>query len=107
VNRTKIGSEWDDVRSLLFQLRKVSEAHFKRCGGWSIHDQICHTHSEVSELYELIRKRHLPTREEMLEEIWDVVFSAITNAHVLGFSDEELLQGMISTLRKIQSRVNR
>jgi len=99
-----LGSEWDDIRSLLFQARKVSEAHFKRHGSkWTLWEQLNHVHSEVSELYEGLRRNK--GDGNVLEEIWDVFFSVITVGHLMEFTDEELLQGMVTTLRKIQERV--
>ena len=79
----------------------------KHGGKWSINEQINHTHSEVSELYESLRSTRLGdhSHEHVLEEICDVIYSALTNAHILNYTDEEILEGLVKTLRKIQKRV--
>jgi len=99
------------VRELLKELRKVSEARIARHGRrWNIYEQICHNHSEVSELYRALRHAgkdvltfHI-TLEVLAGEIWDIVFSAITNGHILKLSDDDLLLEAGHTLRKIKRR---
>ena len=72
-----------------------------------------HAHSEVSELYELLRawnKSELQKLSEeqkrrmALNEICDIIYSAITCTHILKFSDDEILDGLLRTLEKIQKR---
>ena len=101
-----------EVRLILRILREVSDRHFKRHRRiWTVYEQLNHTHSEVSELYEALRStwKEDSGRESivkhLVEEIWDIVFSALTNAHVLGITDHELLEGLDGTLEKIAGRV--
>ena len=97
----------------LGDLRRVSNAHFikyeMRTGRktWSIYEQILHTQSEVSELYEALRPVSYDRNvlNHIIVEIWDIVFSAITNAHVIGLSDDFIFEGMLRTLRKIERRM--
>jgi len=90
------------VEEFLAELRRVSEAHFKRSGRWTVWEQIGHTHSEVSELWERLTQDTTPVFR--LIEIWDIVFSAITNAHLLDYTDEQILGGLALTLNKIKHR---
>lgn len=110
-----LGPEWDGLRSWLFQLRKVTQArlkHRRRTGKkpWPITDQLCHMHSEVTEVYEAYRSceglehRLWMMKRHFLEELSDCIYSAFTTAHLLKFTDEEILEGLIATLRKIQGR---
>lgn len=95
--------EWDGLISFLFQCRRVTEGHIKKSGhSWSIQDQICHVHSEASEVYTAVRKAEGFDRE--LEEIADCIFSSITLAHIGGYTDEELLDALIKKLRIIEKR---
>lgn len=87
----------------LKELRKNSDFYFKKFGKWDLNTQLLHTHSEVSELYEGLRKGR--GHENFLEEIWDIVFSALTNAHVVGFSDKQILEAMNKCLDKVQIRI--
>ena len=97
--------EWT-VKDLLLALRQVSNAHVKNVGTtldkWSIWEQIAHTHSEVSELYDKVKQGATPYF--VMEEIFDIVFSGIVNGHVLGYSDEQLIVGLETTLDKIRRR---
>jgi len=95
------------VSELLDELRKVSKAHMKRHKGkWSIEDQLCHTHSEVSEVYRAYQKgtAFFVLKQAIIDEIFDVCFSAITCAHLLKFDDSDLLLGLHHTLNKIKRR---
>jgi len=114
---------------LMDRLRGVHEYHLivyrKKHDGqvWDINAQLNHIHSEVSEVYELIRGKHhgkpiefppeMKTEEEkmdyikhlMILELWDVVFSAVAGMEMLEELDLALLQKMEITLRKIEHRV--
>jgi NTP pyrophosphatase (non-canonical NTP hydrolase) len=96
------------IREVLETLRKVTLKHFEKSGRkWTVYEQLNHTHSEVSELYETLRGKHRdPNVENIVEEIWDIVFSALTNSHVLDISDERLLDGLGRTFEKIKGRVS-
>jgi len=94
------------VKELLESLRQVSNAHVAKAGirldQWSIWEQIVHTHSEVSELYKAVKVDATPVF--VLEEIFDIVFSAIANGHVLGYTDQQLFAGLEMTLQKVRRR---
>ena len=100
----------------LEKCRQVSLAHFAMRGGhlWSIGNQLLHVHSEVTEFYELLRawnKSELQKLSEeqkrrmALNEICDIIYSAITCTHIMKFSDDEILDGLLRTLKRIQKRV--
>jgi len=93
--------EWT-VKKLLEELRKVSNSDFHKSGKWTIWEQIGHTHSEVSELFQAVTQDDPPF--SVLMEIWDIAFSAITNAHVLGYKDSQLIGGLEMTMDKIKHR---
>ena len=87
----------------LRRLRLVSEEHFRRHGGkWSTGEQIAHTHSEVSELYDAIKKKG---PDDIAGECWDVFFSAVTNLHIIGMNDVDIAAAGVKTLRKIEERM--
>ena len=110
-----------ELLGILMRLRRVSDISFEdykkknnKQHIWSVYEQLNHTHSEVSEAYDVLRRpeNYLTadyTEEDMkikfCEELWDVVFSALTNAHVGGVSDYDLKRSFFSTLEKIEKRV--
>jgi hypothetical protein len=119
-------SEWKNLYPWLLELRQVSEANFKRWRKergeqdigrpewrmhWSIHEQLNHMHSEVSEIYKAIRvceeKEHrlFFAKRHIIDEISDCIYSSITAAHILGYNDEEILKGLSKCLKKIQNRL--
>ena len=87
----------------LQRCRRVTVAHMSKKGSWTIFEQICHAHSEVSEVYQALRK--FEGRPRYLEEICDSVYASLTMAHVAGFSESELIGGIQHTLEKIERRV--
>ena len=90
------------VEYWLYRCRKVTEGHIEREGIWGLNDQIAHSNSEVSEVYQA--KRHNEGNARILEEICDSVLSSITMAHVTGFTDSQVMQAMEETLQKIERR---
>ena len=91
------------VEYWLYRCRKVTEGHIEREGIWGLNDQIAHSHSEVSEVYQAVR--HGESGERILEEICDSIYAAVTMAHIAGFSDKALMDEMETVLRKIEGRV--
>jgi len=83
--------------------RSATEEFQRQAGMWSSAAQMNHTSSEVRELKEALRKGE-PT-ERIAEEIWDIVFSALTNAHVLEISDEELISAFNHVVNKLRERM--
>lgn len=110
-----------DVQSLLIELRWVHNKHIKRFkertgkDSWSVWEQLLHVQSEVSEVYTALRKgpppetiitpENNPWRDHLIDEVWDICFSAIAVAQILEFSDDEIQIGMAKCLEKIQDRV--
>jgi len=96
-----------EVKELLKFARKATAEFIRQKGNaWSLTDQICHTHSEVSELYQILRHRGWPEcKDEWIEEIWDIALSGIANAHIMGISDEELLDALQRVLNKVKERM--
>ena len=87
----------------LDRCRMVTAAHIRNRGSpWGMDSQIAHAHSEVSEVYQAIR--HGETRERILEEICDSIYSALTMAHIGGFTDAEVMGALETTLQKIEGR---
>lgn len=94
----------DTVEYWLSRCRAVTEAHIKKHGSiWSLNDQIAHAHSEVAEVYQAVR--HGESSERVLEEICDSIYSALTMAHIAGFTDSEVMDELETVLRKIEGRV--
>lgn len=99
----------DKISLWLIEARRVTEAH--KLEKTLIEWQICHIHSEASELYKALTR---PPREIaqdakawqvfIVNEIWDIIHSAITAAHLLQISDFDLLMGLEANLRKIKER---
>ena len=84
--------------------REVTEAHWKKADRrWTIHEQICHTHSEVTEVYDAIRSGN---DLSVKYEIADVIYAAITLAHVADLTDKEILYALQVVLKKIQRRTD-
>ena len=93
----------DTVEYWLSRCRAVTEAHVKKQGStWSLNDQIAHAHSEVAEVYQAVRHGESP--ERVLEEICDSIYSALTMAHIAGFTDSEVMDELETVLRKIEGR---
>ena len=86
----------------LTRCRAVTVAMQDKLGTWEMSDQIAHAHSEVSEVYQAIR--HGETNTRVLEEICDSMLSALTMAHVAGFTDAEIMCAMEETTQKIERR---
>jgi hypothetical protein len=105
---TRVKPQDIGVRSLLQKYRETSEAHLKLHGGsWDVWTQLCHTHSEVSELFEILKgeehhgkpsSKHLD-KHRILGEVWDIVFSAFAAAYALGYKDEEIMQSLDDSLQ--------
>jgi len=100
------------VETVLKWARKATEVFQNQFGTlWTPQAQINHTFSEVAELNEGLSKGKPPDnykgtlREYVAEEIWDIVFSAITNAHVLGISDQELIYAFNRVTKKVEERM--
>lgn len=86
----------------LLRLRECTRAFQQKKGAWSLSEQIAHTHSEVSEVYQAVR--HDEGRARILEEICDSVLASFTMADVAGFSQFELSAMMERTLQKVERR---
>ena len=77
---------------------------------WSVQNQILHTHSELSEVYEEIRDDVDLNR--LVHEIIDVIFSAFTLSNIVGltyFEDDfkEFKENIISeVVEKITTRLD-
>ena len=92
------------VETLLKWARKATEVFQNQFGSlWTPQAQINHTFTEVAELNQALR--HREPREKIAEEIWDIVFSAITMAHVLGISDQELIYAFNRVTTKLEERM--
>lgn len=86
----------------LDRLRKITITRSKKFGKSGIETQICHTYSEVTELYEAVMGEKGQVAH--LNEVWDIIFSAITCAQVLGYTDKEILNGMEKCYEKILAK---
>jgi hypothetical protein len=56
----------------------ITASHIEKRGGrdWTIHEQLCHVQSEITEVYEAIRWSKCD--KEISEEMVDIIFSAFT-----------------------------
>jgi NTP pyrophosphatase (non-canonical NTP hydrolase) len=96
-------SEEKSFRDFLEEALSITDEWEKLNGRWSYNDQIAHTHSEVSEVFQAVK--HGEGRQRELEEITDAVLAALTMAHVWRFSNRELMQQFERTLDKLRGRI--
>ena len=89
---------------LLYRLRKVHEKHLDKEPKPTLHQQICHIHSEASEIYEALKKWEPCARRH--EEACDVIYTTITYLFIEGLTDEQIQEALYNTLRKIERRAN-
>jgi len=83
--------------------RAVTEAHIRKHGdSWELVDQLLHAQSEISEVYSALRKDE--SRERVLEEMADCIYSAITMFHIFGANDSEIIIALTAVMRKIADR---
>lgn len=92
-----------NIHHLIAELRIVHNARNNRLmqegkAKETLTDQLCHVHSEVTEAYEA------ETREKFIDELWDIIFSAIAAGFTSDIPDDEIGAGMYRTLQKIQGR---
>ena len=92
--------------------RKVHQYYKDHNQTWNPYEQIAHIHAEVSELWEVLRnkdQRYGTTffnewNDKLLDEMSDVIVSALTIALDLNFSENDIEKAMERTLRKIEAR---
>lgn len=97
-----------ELKELLKRARNVTNKHIIRNGGiWPIGDQISLVHSEASEVFDVHRRpeKYDDPEKDFILETCDIIFSALTLAHIQGYPDEEIMRSLEETLKKIEERV--
>jgi len=97
-----------NIQDLLEWGRKITSHFQEQMGKWSLKEQINEVFTEVAELNQLIRHGKLEiSKDDFIEELWDIIFSALTLAHVtpIEISDEDLLRGLLRVQLKLEERV--
>lgn len=93
-----------DFKFLLPWFRTVTEEYQNQMGEWSLEAQINHIFTEVGELNNALRKNK--PLNDVLEEIWDIVLSAITVSHLIpDATDEKMLESFDLTMGKLLGRM--
>jgi len=92
--------------------REVTDIHMKTMGAWSPKDQIVKIIEELGELITSLKREggwieddHLTHKDEVIEEIWDLIFTILVLAHTLNISDNDLYDGLTRNINKISERV--
>ncbi len=88
---------------LLARARAVTQRYIEKNGIWPTGEEIAHIHSEVSEIYEALK--HNESKERVLEEMADVIFTDLALAHLLNYSDSDIIHALFSKLQVIEKRV--
>jgi hypothetical protein len=93
----------------------ITKGHInnRKGGSWTIHQQLCHTMSEVSEVYEGIRQGHCD--KEVIQEIVDIILSAVNVLYIHKLNrlkrmsekeyDALLKYSIFKTMKKVENRL--
>lgn len=88
-------------------MRKITlEFERQKDDEFSFHDQLAQILKEIVEIIESTEfffDLNL-NKKETLGEIYDLIFSGFTLMHVLGYSDEEMYEGLQETIAKLNHR---
>jgi len=100
---------WTIEQTLKFA-REATQEFMRQMGPWNVERQVLHNLSEIMEFEISTRQRIADEswadwRIRSAEEIWDIIFSALTNAHIIGISDEHMVYAFNRVVRKIQDRM--
>jgi len=92
----------DRLYNLLVRGRKVTQARLKKHGKFSVESMILKTYSEVTEVQSALRNAD---KRNFLEENCDVIFCALTNLHLIEFTDDEITAGLEECMQKLEKRI--
>lgn len=90
-----------DWSNWLSRCRKVTEINSKYDKENNTSDQLLKVYEEVFEL------QSAPDVLNTIEEGSDVIYSVLTYFHMLGIDDYAIMEGLESTLRKIERRATK
>lgn len=96
------------IKGLLRFSRDVTQDFQKQTHKWTLTEQLAETFSEVSELYQILRHRKPDeAKDEWIEELWDIIFSAIACAHCypVEITDADLIKGLQRVCDKLKDRM--
>lgn len=74
---------------------------------WPLTDQLCLIHSEVSEVFDTLRRpqKYKSAGASFNEEVIDIMLSAITLLQLIGKPSDVILEEFNRGLKKIEKRV--
>jgi len=93
---------------LIERCNKVTKRHIQNHGGkWPLTDQLCLIHSEVSEVFDVLRrpKKYKSPELQINVEVIDILLSAITFLQIQGKPTDVILEEFNRGLKKIEKRV--
>jgi len=93
--------------NILRRARLITEYYVNERGSWDLSWCLLHIHSEVSEVYEILRKRDSRTsiRNQLKEELGDVFLTIFETCHLANLSDEEIKELIMNALHKVEKRI--
>ena len=81
----------------LERCRKVTD-HYAKDNKWLFDTQMLKIYEEVSEIHKA------KNADEVMDEVCDVILSAVTMFHILGVPDDLIQVNLEKTLRKVEKR---
>ena len=96
------------LEDILKRARDVTNKHIIRNKGvWGVGDQTSLVHSEVSEVFDVHRRpdKYENPEDSFILETCDIIFAALTLAHIRGYPDDAIVKALEKTLIKIEDRV--
>lgn len=96
-------TELKTIKQLLTWVDTTTVEFQRQMGFWTVKEQINEVFTEVGELNQALR--HNESRYKVIEEIWDIVLSALTTAQILMITPTELMQGLREVETKISNRI--
>lgn len=100
------------VSQIVSRAQRVHEFYREHNQTWNQFEQNAHVHAEVSEVWEVLRNKNKKFGDtfsnewenQLLDEISDVIISAMTHALDLHIPSFKIEQSLERTLRKIENR---
>jgi NTP pyrophosphatase (non-canonical NTP hydrolase) len=87
--------------------REITRAYEETSGRWSYQDQLNHIHDEVSEVSDVIRNKNekygkissFEYKKKLFEEVADIVLTTLTLKDIIGITDQEMNESLITKLQ--------
>lgn len=97
------------LEEILTRGRRITEFYYSLYGKWDLSYSLLHIHSEISEVFEAIRKNQ-PQEErnrEIKEELGDVFLTWLEACHTANLKDYEIEKMIFDDLLKAENRIKR